>query len=177
VTPRDPDELGIVTEALRRTQHFGRHAFLARRLPGDGARATELKIRRRQDEILAEEIEREAQKRATAVLAEIDGLEVPKLPLKLLMRLAVEITGLPSGEMLGPCRSAPVAVARHFAWWLVRNSRPDLSLPALGRIFHRDHTSIIHGLKRVRRQINKAPFAAWIADPRLQALLARGGDQ
>lgn len=43
-------------------------------------------------------------------------------------------------------RSRPVVVARRACIVAVHRARPDLSYPALGRVFDRDHTTVMHHL-------------------------------
>lgn len=50
-------------------------------------------------------------------------------------------------EILGRSRLKTVAKARHAAWWLCRRTT-DLSYPQLGKLFGRDHTTIINGVMR-----------------------------
>lgn len=57
--------------------------------------------------------------------------------------------GLPIGSIISPTRKAPVVKARFEAIVRAREARPDLSLPALGRIFRRDHTSILSALRKM----------------------------
>lgn len=57
--------------------------------------------------------------------------------------------GLPEGSITGTSRKVPVVKARFEAIAKVREARPDLSLPALGRIFRRDHTTILYALRKV----------------------------
>lgn len=90
-----------------------------------------------------------------------------------LIDLAAAITGASAGDIRGSSRARHVAWPRHFAMWLVRQARWDLSLPQLGRHFGgRDHTTLMHGLKNVAKYREMSPFAGWIADERTQAVLA-----
>lgn len=53
-------------------------------------------------------------------------------------------------DLLGRSRWQPIASARDEALHLVTQARPDLSLPALGRLFGgRDHTTILYALRRI----------------------------
>jgi len=58
---------------------------------------------------------------------------------------------LPKGSICGPSRNHRIVKARFEAIAAARAARPDLSTPALGRLFGgRDHTSILHALNKVR---------------------------
>jgi chromosomal replication initiation ATPase DnaA len=51
-------------------------------------------------------------------------------------------------ELLSHRREKRAVTARHEAIAAVARARPDMSYPAIGRLFGRDHTSIIHALKK-----------------------------
>lgn len=57
--------------------------------------------------------------------------------------------GFTLGEVLGPGRQAPLAHLR-FKIWRVLSRNYDMSSPQIGRVFKRDHTSILYGLKRAQ---------------------------
>ena len=64
-----------------------------------------------------------------------------------------EARGVTLVDMLGEDRVRPVAFARFEAMWRLRELRaPDgrrlFSLPRIGRLFGRDHTSVLHALRR-----------------------------
>lgn len=51
-------------------------------------------------------------------------------------------------DILGPSRKAPVIAARQDAMVEVFLARTDLSFPMIGRVFHRDHSTVVHAVKR-----------------------------
>jgi hypothetical protein len=56
-------------------------------------------------------------------------------------------------DMRSDTRSAPIAYARHVAMYLARKLTTK-SLPAIGRVLGgRDHTTILHGIRKIERQI------------------------
>ena len=56
--------------------------------------------------------------------------------------------GLRVCDVIGPRRMKRLVSARFKAIYRVANERPDLSLPAIAKIFgNRDHTSILHALR------------------------------
>lgn len=62
--------------------------------------------------------------------------------------------GYTLAEIVGKRQNKEIIAARHDAIKAVADARPDMSLPQVGKIFHRDHTSILHALrKRGGRQI------------------------
>ena len=55
--------------------------------------------------------------------------------------------GIPFEEIMGRSRKAEVVMARQVWWWFLR----DLSFgySEIGRMFGRDHSTVIHGVNRV----------------------------
>jgi chromosomal replication initiation ATPase DnaA len=49
--------------------------------------------------------------------------------------------------VLGPSRARPLVQARFDAVAAVKMAYPGMSLPMLGRLFKRDHTTLLHALK------------------------------
>lgn len=89
-----------------------------------------------------------------------------------LVRIAARVSGASPDAILGPTRARHIAYPRHFAIWLAREIRWDLSLPQLGAEFYRDHTTIMHALKNVAKYREDAPFRDWIADRITQETIA-----
>jgi chromosomal replication initiation ATPase DnaA len=82
------------------------------------------------------------------------GSPSPKTVLKLVAlkhRLSLD-------DLLGPRRQKCVVAARHEAVGLVYTHCRYISLPAIGRIFNRDHTTILHTLRKLRKIAKKAPY-------------------
>jgi len=50
-------------------------------------------------------------------------------------------------ELLSECRTAVLAQVRQQAMWLIAKET-DLSYPVIGRMFGRDHTTVIHAVRR-----------------------------
>jgi chromosomal replication initiation ATPase DnaA len=89
-----------------------------------------------------------------------------------ILQIVWEVTGITHAELRSPRRARSLSWPRHLACWLISKLRPDLSLPQIGRLLGgRDHTTIMHGRKHVDRKLDEAPFKAWLADPRIIALL------
>lgn len=69
-------------------------------------------------------------------------------------------TGVTMEDMLGEGRSYEIALARHMAMALARKLL-GYSLPRIGRLLRRDHTTVLHGLRRIARECEGNPdFAA-----------------
>jgi chromosomal replication initiator protein len=65
-------------------------------------------------------------------------------------RIMVEVAAerdVTMDELLGPCRLRCIAWARQDAMLRIRREL-NLSLPQIGRIFKRDHTTVMHGIRR-----------------------------
>lgn len=59
--------------------------------------------------------------------------------------------GVTLEEATGRSRLRSITSARHAIWLLLRQT--GLSLPAVGRITGHDHTSVLHGLRRLDRRV------------------------
>lgn len=69
-----------------------------------------------------------------------------------IMDAVAQITGYSVAQLVGERRDGPVVTARWAAILLCRE-RLACSLPFLGRIFRRDHTTILHALRRGREHL------------------------
>lgn len=56
--------------------------------------------------------------------------------------------GIAVEALLGQSRNRSMVPIRDEAIAAVHHARQDLSLPQLGRVFHRDHTTILHSLRK-----------------------------
>ncbi len=56
---------------------------------------------------------------------------------------------LTAKEIFGPSRRPGIVAARHDAMAAVRMANPALSLPMIGRVFKRDHTTVMHALQKL----------------------------
>ncbi len=71
-------------------------------------------------------------------------------------------TGITVGQLKGELRYANICRARHMAMWIIRRNT-NLSLPLIGAIFDRDHTSVIHALRKVE-SVPKQRLEALVAE-------------
>jgi len=60
--------------------------------------------------------------------------------------------GISIKDVRSPGRKKKIVMARHEAIAAIRRIRPDLSLPAIGRFFNRDHTTILHAIRKFEGQ-------------------------
>jgi chromosomal replication initiator protein len=85
-----------------------------------------------------------------------------------------EAFGVSIDDMRSPSRAGAIAWARQVAMYLARELT-DATLPAIGREFDRNHTTVLHACKRTAERIS-ADRDAYEAVERLTAVL-RGGDR
>lgn len=60
--------------------------------------------------------------------------------------------GLTKEEIESPARERRVSLPRMVAYKLTREICPHLSFPAIGRLYNRDHTTIIDGIERLENR-------------------------
>lgn len=56
--------------------------------------------------------------------------------------------GFTVDDILGPSRKGPIITARQDAMIAVFLGRLDLTFPMIGRVFRRDHSTVVHAVKR-----------------------------
>lgn len=99
-------------------------------------------------------------KRQQAIMAKFDpkrdyiDVSAPADLGRATMREVIDATlrasGLTASELVGPTRYRRVMVVRHASWRVARKWTT-CSLPQIGKLWRRDHTTIISGLKRVAK--------------------------
>lgn len=75
---------------------------------------------------------------------------------------------VPEGSLTGVGRTAGISAARQVAFALAYELTGQ-SLPAIGRFFGRDHTTVLYGVARFR-SVHKVKYADLIARARLRAV-------
>jgi hypothetical protein len=86
-------------------------------------------------------------------------------------------TGISLYEFLREGRSNfKIGRARQMGYWLTKRIRPDMSLPEMGRMFRKDHTTIIAGARKGEEFKDTAPICDWLAHPAIVALMEKGGE-
>lgn len=72
-----------------------------------------------------------------------------KPPVREIIAACAQAFGITNELILSPRRQAELISPRHAAMYLAVRLRPDLSLPAIARMFNRaDHTTIIYGFRK-----------------------------
>ncbi|MGH2878513.1 MAG: chromosomal replication initiator protein DnaA [Solirubrobacteraceae bacterium] len=85
--------------------------------------------------------------------------------------------GITADELISPARGARVSLPRQLAMYLARELT-DESLPSIGRAFGgRDHTTVLHALRRVEQRIATDPTYRTSAHTLLALLSDRSADR
>lgn len=171
------ERLGIVEQRAHERKVYGR--FVDRRverlLSGDDVQAS---IQRQITKRLKAEIERIVERQTAERIAEIqstNGASVPSI--KAILRAVSEATGFSVLELISPRRARPVSRARCICYWLMKTLRAD-SLPSIGRALgNRDHTTIMHGLRKWPEYSEQQPIRDWLLHPAIGALLVEDSAQ
>lgn len=100
----------------------------------------------------ADEILLAARIEAEALLRKADsGLSLPKMPVHEIIRIIAGKHGVSVADVKGPKRTKRLVAARHEAIIAAYRLRKDLTSPQIGREFGRDHTTILHAVKKANR--------------------------
>lgn len=70
---------------------------------------------------------------------------------RIIIREAAEKFGYSPADIIGPRRQKALLDARFAIVRIVANARPDMSLLQLGRLFKRDHTTILNALRKTQK--------------------------
>jgi len=136
--------------------------------------AIEEAARKAVDEAIAEAIQRALDRRRE----EIDKLVAPCGPeVARVFEAVAEASGIPVAELMGKSRINIVGRARWLFWYITAALRRDLSLPVLGDIMGgKDHTSVLHGLRRFPSVRDEAPLRDYCRHHAIAELLAAADD-
>jgi chromosomal replication initiator protein len=85
---------------------------------------------------------------ADTALADLIPQSDREIPAELILAETAAYFSLTRADLVGKSRSRPLTTARHVAMYLVRECT-GLSLLKIGELFDRDHTTVMHGLKKV----------------------------
>jgi chromosomal replication initiator protein len=87
---------------------------------------------------------------AEQALADLIPQSDREIPAELILAETAAYFNLTRADLVGKSRSRPLTNARHVAMYLVRECT-GLSLLKIGELFDRDHTTVMHGLKKVEQ--------------------------
>lgn len=76
----------------------------------------------------------------------IEGLQTKRAHIKSLIAKAAQDNGVSYEDIMSRARPQNICRARFDAIAAVASAYPDMSFPRIGRIFQRDHSSIVHAL-------------------------------
>jgi chromosomal replication initiator protein len=68
---------------------------------------------------------------------------------------SAQVYGVIPKELLEQTRRANVVIPRQIAMYLLRTDM-SLSFPSIGKLFNRDHTTVIHACNKVKKMIEKS---------------------
>jgi chromosomal replication initiator protein len=97
--------------------------------------------------LLHQPISAEIAERALEDLIPQTGEEISP---QLILQETAEHFGLSRDDLVGKSRSRPLTTARHVAMYLARECT-GLSLIKIGELFERDHTTVMHGIKKIEQ--------------------------
>jgi chromosomal replication initiator protein len=87
-----------------------------------------------------------------------------EIPAALIMEETAKYFGLTVDDLTSKSRSRPLTTARHVAMYLVRECT-GMTLPKIGEIFDRDHTTALHGINKIDSSMrNREPIYRQVQD-------------
>jgi hypothetical protein len=98
---------------------------------------------RTQDTVFADEVPQVAGNDNAPLM---DALHTKRTHIKSIIANAAKVNGVTYEAIMSRARPRDVCRARFAAITAVASAYPDMSFPRLGRIFNRDHSSIVHAL-------------------------------
>jgi chromosomal replication initiator protein len=87
-----------------------------------------------------------------------------EIPAQVILDETASYFGLTRADLVSKSRSRPLTTARHVAMYLLRDCT-GLSLIKIGELFERDHTTVLHGVKKVEMLMrDRAPIFRQVQD-------------
>lgn len=77
----------------------------------------------------------------------------------LVIAATAEFHRVTTDELRGPSKTKRLAHARQVAMWLCRQLT-GLSLPRIGAVFDRDHTTVMHAVRKIQHHVDTEPATA-----------------
>jgi chromosomal replication initiator protein len=146
--PKFVEPVDIVVRTIEQIRAEKRAVAMIEQRDRAAAWAAKLEERR-----VAAEREAQAQVDANAFReAPVKG----KQPVREIIAQVAAFHGFPPEVILSQRRDRPAVAARYEAIRAVREIRPELSTTVIGKLFDRDHTSILHALGRLKCKPNPA---------------------
>lgn len=76
---------------------------------------------------------------------------------KSIIQKAADYSGFSYDDMMGKWRLREIAVTRHVVWYFMRY-KMGMTLKEIARLFGKDHSSIIHGVRKVDDYLSNPKF-------------------
>jgi len=124
------------------------------------------------------ELEAEAAKAARAAQADAEIRSTGIIPIGAILGACAVFYGVPISSLFADRRTLEIVKARHIAMYLAKELTPR-SLPDIGRrIGGKDHTTVLHGVRKIAALIKQDPnLAAEVATIRARIVeRAEGGE-
>lgn len=84
-------------------------------------------------------------------------------------------TGISRYEYLRQGRSSyKISRARQMGYWITKQVSPNMSFPEMGRMFCKDHSTILAGRRKGEQFKDTSPICDWLAHPAIVALFEEG---
>ncbi len=99
----------------------------------------------------------EAREQMTMLSVEMRIRDAGVTPAAIVKAVALALD-VPEAQIMGRRRTVAISDARQVAMWTIRQSM-HLSLAAIGDFFGRDHTTVLHALRRVERDPRQRDIA------------------
>jgi chromosomal replication initiator protein len=90
---------------------------------------------------------------ATRALEDLMPPSAEEIPAAVILAETARYFGLTREELCSRSRSRQLTAARHVAMYLVRELT-SLSLPKIGELFDRDHSTVMYGTGKIERQMS-----------------------
>ncbi len=119
------------------------------------------------------EIDAMVRRRINRLKRDADAAESEaKIPVSKILDTVQRVTGVFVDDIRGPCRARRTSYPRFLACYLIRNLRRDLSLPAIGEVFNRHHTTIINACRKWEEVAQDDPKCrVWLEHKAVKQLL------
>lgn len=78
--------------------------------------------------------------------------EIRKPTLQIIREVLQAFPGVSVDDIKGSRRTDNIVKPRQLAMYEVYRQRPDMSYPAIARIFNRDHTTVMHAVKKIEKE-------------------------
>ena len=78
----------------------------------------------------------------------------------LVINVACDVLGIAKDTLLGPRHSSDIAQARQLLFYVMKEQCQQMSLPDIGKTLGKDHTTVMHGVKRARARLKTDPSYA-----------------